>query len=47
MSGFITKIEVQENREWMVETYGQEFYDACLLAEGQTFLGMLVKYHKI
>ena len=47
MSGFITKIELEQNRDWVVETYGQDFYDACLTAEGETFLGMLVKCGKI
>ena len=47
MSGFITKIELEQNRDWVVETYGQDFYDACLMAEGETFLGMLIKYGKI
>lgn len=47
MSGFITKTEVIANRDWIIQTYGKEFYDACLKAEGQTFLGLLVKFGKI
>lgn len=47
MSGFITKVEVEANKEWIIETYGKEFYAACLEAEGETFLGLLVKYNKI
>lgn len=47
MSGFITKIEIEANKEFIVTTYGIEFYDACLAAEGQTFLGLLIKLGKI
>ena len=38
------------NRAFMVKfiaTYGVIFYLACLNAEGKTFLGLLVEYHKI
>lgn len=47
MSGFITKKEVQENRQFIIESYGVEFYNACLKAEGQTFLGLLIQWGKI
>lgn len=47
MSGFITKKEVEENRQFIVDTYGETFYNACLNAEGETFLSMLVKHGKI
>lgn len=47
MSGFITKIECEANRAYIVETWGVEFYSACLLAEGETFLSLLVKHNKI
>ena len=47
MSGFITKKEVESNREFIVATFGKDFYDACLAAEGQTFLGLLVRFGKI
>lgn len=47
MSGFITKKEVKENREFIVDKYGETFYNACLNSEGETFLGMLVKHNKI
>jgi hypothetical protein len=47
MSGFITKKEVQENSEFIIDTYGKAFYNACLEAEGETFLGMLIKWGKI
>lgn len=47
MSGFITKKEVQENRQYIIDTYGEAFYNACIEAEGQTFLAMLVQWGKI
>lgn len=47
MSGFITKIEVQDNRDYIVSTWGEEFYAACLQAEGETFLSLLIKFNKI
>jgi len=47
MSGFITKPEVESNREMICETWGVEFYEACLKAEGTTFLSMLMKHGKI
>ena len=47
MSGFITKKEVIENSEIIIDIYGVVFYTACLQAEGTTFLSMLVKFGKI
>lgn len=47
MSGFITKPEVKANEAWIRDNYGDEFYAACLEAEGETFLGLLVKHGKI
>lgn len=47
MSGFITKKEVQENKQFILDTYGEAFYNACLNAEGETFLSLLVKWGKI
>ena len=47
MSGFITKVEVEKNKKFIVETYGAAFYEACLLCEGETFLGMLIKHNKV
>ena len=44
MSGFITKVEVEANEEMIVETWGREFFNACLQAEGETFLSLLVKF---
>jgi hypothetical protein len=47
MSGFITKVEVEANAEFIIATWGNEFYLECLKAEGQTFLSLLIKYNKI
>ena len=47
MSGFITKIECEANRDFIVETWGAEFYAACLASEGKTFLGLLAEFNKI
>ena len=47
MSGFITKIEVVQKADWIIEKYGVLFYAACLSSEGETFLSLLVKFDKI
>ena len=47
MSGFITKVEVEANKDFIVETWGEDFYIACLQAEGKTFLGLLAELGKI
>ena len=47
MSGFITKIEVEANKALIVEMWGVDFYAACLLAEGTTFLALLVEHGKL
>jgi hypothetical protein len=47
MARFICKPEGEANRDFIVQSYGIEFYVACLHAEGQTFLSLLVKHKKI
>ncbi len=47
MAGFICKPEVEANRDLIVQAFGVEFYVACLKAEGETFLSLLVKFNKI
>ena len=42
MSGFITKQDVLDNAAWIIETYGKLFFYACLLAENETYLGVLM-----
>lgn len=48
MSGFITKTEVENNEALVRELYGDDVFEACLVApEGETFLGLLQKMGKI
>jgi len=47
MSGLITKVEVEENREFIISTWGEEFYAACLVSEGKTFLGLMIEMRVI
>lgn len=47
MSGFITKVECELNREFIVSTWGEEFFLTCLDCEGTTFLALLVREGKI
>jgi hypothetical protein len=47
MSGFITKVEVKANADYIISTWGKDFYDLCLRSEGKTFLGLLVECGKI
>jgi hypothetical protein len=47
MGGFITITEIQENKDFIIDNYGELFYNECMKAEGETFLGMLVKFGKI
>lgn len=47
MSGFITKTECEANRDFIIETWGADFYEACLQAEGKTFLGLLAEFGRI
>jgi len=47
MSGFITKTEVAANENFIVETWGREFFEVCLESEGKTFLGLLAECGKI
>ncbi len=42
-----TRKEVRSNREFIDATFGNEFYKACLVAEPQTFLGLLARFGKI
>lgn len=43
MSGFITKTEVVENRDFIIDTWGESFYNLCLESEGTTFLALLTQ----
>ena len=47
MNGFITKTEVEQNKEFIVETWGLDFFNICMKSEGKTFLGILAEYGKI
>lgn len=48
MAGFIKKQEVLENAELVIELYGREVFEACLVAgDNETFLGLLSKMGKI
>ena len=48
MSGFITKTEIENNAELVIELYGREVYEAALVAPTtETFLGLLAKMGKV
>lgn len=47
MSGFITKVECEANKQFIIDTWGEEFYNKCLDCVGQTFLGLLCAEGKI
>lgn len=48
MAGFITRNEVSANEQYIRDTYGDEFFQACMEAEeGTTFLGLLVQHGKL
>lgn len=48
MSGFIRKQEVIDNADLVVELYGRDVFEACLVAdESETFLGLLSKMGRI
>jgi hypothetical protein len=47
MSGFITKTECEANRNFIIETWGIEFFEICMESEGKTFLGLLSECGKI
>lgn len=47
MSGFITKAECIACKDWIVSSYGADFYEKCLCAENTTFLALLVASGKI
>ena len=48
MCGFIKRQEIIDNRELVVELYGIDVYNACLVAdENETFLGLLTKMGRI
>jgi len=36
MNGFITKTEVEQNKEFIVETWGLDFFNICMKSEGKT-----------
>lgn len=42
MSGLITKVECEQNREFIIASWGEDFFLLCLRSEGKTFLGLLV-----
>ena len=46
MARFICKSEIESNRDFIVRTWRVEFYAACLHAEGETFLSLLMKHNK-
>jgi hypothetical protein len=48
MGGFITKTEIESEKDFILDTYGQDVYNACMEAEeNETFLGILIKLEKI
>lgn len=48
MAGFIKTAEVKKERDYIVATWGVEFYKAALAApEGTTFLALLVEHGKL
>jgi hypothetical protein len=48
MGGFITKTEVENNEALVRELYGDDVFEAALVApEGTTFLGLLAEMGKI
>ena len=50
MGGFITKPELVQEKQWIVDTYGQDFFDACMALDDSqqvTFLDMLKQWGKI
>lgn len=48
MSGFIKRAEIVDNADLVVELYGRDVYEACLVAgPDETFLGLLTKMGKI
>ena len=48
MVGLICKRQCEENKDLIVEIWGIEFYQACITCDdGETFLGLLVKFKKI
>lgn len=47
MSGLITKTECEANRDFIIDTWGLAFYNACMVSEGKTFLGLLMEWGKI
>jgi len=47
MSGFITQNEVEANKQFIVETWGEDFFALCMQSEGTTFLALLVEHNRI
>jgi len=45
MGGFITKVECEANKEFIVSTWGIEFFNLCMESEGKTFLGLLMEFN--
>ena len=48
MSGFIVKANLIENKELVVELYGIDVFNRCMVAgENETFLGILIEMGRI
>jgi len=48
MAGFIVKENVIANKDLVIELYGIEVFEACMVAdENVTFLAILIKLKKI
>jgi hypothetical protein len=48
MAGFIRRQEIIENSELVIELYGLDVFNACLVADkNETFLGLLVKMGRL
>ena len=44
MSGFITQVEVEANRELIVDMWGESFYDFLQTCDCPTFLDALTQF---
>ena len=51
MQGFITEKQVMAEAEFIIESYGLDFWALCMLEavnrSGITFLGCMMKYNRI
>ena len=48
MSGFIVKANLIENKELVVELYGIDVFNRCMVAsDNETFLGILIEMGRI